>query len=474
MKSNPEKSKLFSLLLLFLIASGFSACNRNQAPEQPNVLFIIVDDLRPELKCYGSAQIHSPNIDRLAEEGLLFEQAYCNVAVCGASRASLFTGLRPTRTRFLTFQTWAEREVPDAVALPRHFRDNGYYTISNGKVFHHQTDKSDSWDENWRPGENTTWRDYHRPENLALDTVEGLRGPPFESLEADDTIYFDGKIAEKSIADLKRLKEKDQPFFLAVGFLKPHLPFNAPKKYWDLYDYNLIRQPLNNYIPENAPAVSIHNSGELRSYGQVPGEGPVPDSLAKKLIQGYYACVSYTDAQIGKVLQALQDLELDKNTIVVLLGDHGWNLQEHTMWCKHCSYGTSQRSALLIRSPGKVKGKKTSTLAEYVDIYPTLCDLCGLALPSYLEGKSLVPVLKDPDSQGKDFVISKWRDGLTLITQKYAYTEWNTKQDSTFARMLYDHTADPGENINIAVKPGMLPLMDSLSLILRENRGKDY
>ena len=254
-------------LLFILLPVSFLSCQSGELPEKPNVLFIAVDDLRPELNCYGQSQIHSPNIDALAGEGLLFRQAYCNIPVCGASRASLMTGLRPTFKRFITYHTWAEEDAPGIKTLPGLFRDNDYHTISNGKVFHHMTDSKESWNEIWRPEEATTWRDYQRPENILLDTLSGrqLRGPAWECVQGPDSIYFDGKIAMKSIRDLHKLKYMDKPFFLAAGFLKPHLPFNAAKKYWDLYDPSRIVLPDNDTLPLGLPYHQITNWGELRA-----------------------------------------------------------------------------------------------------------------------------------------------------------------------------------------------------------------
>jgi len=255
--------------LVFLVScSGIR--ETNQTPQQPNILFIAVDDLRPELGCYGKEHIESPNIDHLAAQGTRFDRSYCNIPVCGASRASLMTGLRPARNRFLSYLTRADEEASGITTLPGHFRNNGYYTISNGKIFHHDDDAIDSWDEIWHPvSSSPSWRDYAILDNIRMDTSDRSRGPAFERAPVPDSAYKDGKTAEKTIQDLRMLKEKDQPFFLATGFLKPHLPFNAPEKYWKLYDGKVIL-PANNYPPENAPKESLHNSGELRAYAGIP------------------------------------------------------------------------------------------------------------------------------------------------------------------------------------------------------------
>ncbi|HUV63312.1 MAG TPA: sulfatase-like hydrolase/transferase, partial [Sedimentisphaerales bacterium] len=267
--------------------------------KRPNVLFIAVDDLRPQLGCYGHKQMLSPKIDRLASQGVTFLRSYCQVPVCGASRASLLTGVRPTKDRFLGFDTWAEKDLPGALSVAKHFRSNGYHTISNGKVFHHAPDCKDGWSEEpWRPkGE---WRNYLREENIKLaQSNPGQAGPAYEAADVPDNAYFDGMIADKGISDLRRLKNMDEPFFLALGFLKPHLPFNAPKKYWDMYKREEIDLADNPFRPKGAPDAALHTWGELRAYHGLPKKGPLPDEMARTLVHGYYACVSYTDAQIG-------------------------------------------------------------------------------------------------------------------------------------------------------------------------------
>ena len=464
------------IVLAGLISVMLPSCQSNELPEKPNVLFIAVDDLRPELNCYGQQRIHSPNMDALAAEGLLFQQAYCNIPVCGASRASLMTGLRPTFNRFVNYYTWAEKDAPGIKTLPALFRENGYHTISNGKVFHHQTDSKESWDEIWYPEMTTTWRDYQRPENIILDTTAGRdrRGPAWECIDGPDSIYFDGKIAWKAIRDLKKLKSMGKPFFLATGFLKPHLPFNATKKYWDLYDPAGISLPENDTLPLGLPYHLITNWGELRAYDGIPAEGPVTDSVARKLIHGYYACVSSTDAAIGMVLDALEELDLERSTIVILWGDHGWNLREHGLWCKHCNFNTSLRTTLMLKVPGRTQGTETEALVEFIDIYPTLAELCNLPPPDHLEGKSMIPLIADPASDFKDFIISKWYAGLTIQTKDYAYTEWFTPGDSLMGSMLYDHQTDRDENFNLAGLPEYRSLADSISQVMHANKGKDF
>ncbi|MDF1574069.1 MAG: sulfatase [Bacteroidales bacterium] len=463
------------LLYLLLILFAWSCTSEsNRPPERPNVLFIAVDDLRPELGCYGREWIHSPHIDRLAAEGTRFDRSYCNIPVCGASRASLMTGLRPARNRFLTYLTRADEEAPGITTLPGHFRKHGYYTISNGKIFHHDDDAMDSWDEIWHPGSNSrSWRDYALPENIERDTSDRFRGPPFERAEVSDTVYKDGKTAEKTIRDLRKLKKQEKPFFLATGFLKPHLPFNAPEKYWKMYD-GKVSLPENNHPPANAPAESLHNFGELRAYAGVPPEGPVPDEFARELIHGYYACVSYTDALIGKILEELKQLELDRSTIVILWGDHGWNLREHGLWCKHCNYETSLHTPLIVRVPGTKQVGVSSEIVEYVDIYPTLCELAGLELPGHLQGSSFRELLYDPRANSDGVAVCQWYVGITTIREHWFYTEWVNDSDSSYARMLYDHRVDPEENFNISEAPENAETIKALSQEMRRSRAPEY
>jgi arylsulfatase A-like enzyme len=432
---------------------------------RPNILFLPVDDLRPQLACYGEAQMISPHIDRLAETGVTFRQAYCQVPVCGASRASLLSGVRPRHDRFLDFATWTDEDRPGVRTLPQHFRENGYRTVSVGKVFHHASDTAErSWSrEPWLPPRRGTWRDYQLERNQAIEAKEESRGAPFECAEVPDNAYGDGKIADQAIAELHRLKDAEEPFFLAAGFLKPHLPFNAPRTYWDMYADSAIELAENPYRPQNAPDQAMHNFGELRSYFDVPREGPVPDELAYRLVHGYYAATSYMDAQVGRVLQSLEELGLAENTVVLFWGDHGWQLGEHGLWCKHCNFDTSLHAPLIVRAPDGVRDRTCGSLVEFVDIYPTLCELAGLELPAHLQGESMVPFLSDPSRQGKEEAFSRFGAGESIRAGRYLYTEWLDEEGAPTARMLYDHEADPDENVNIAEAPEHAEVVADLS-----------
>jgi iduronate 2-sulfatase len=458
---------IFILIIAFAIT--FFSCVNEKQKLRPNVLFIAVDDLRPEVNSFGAKQIKSPNIDRLSSEGLSFSRAYCNVPVCGASRASLLTGIKPTKNRFVTYHTYAQDDAPGAISIPQHFKNNGYHTISNGKIFHHTDDLLESWSEvPWKPtARKGNWRDYVTDKNLIVaDSLEDGRAWPYEMADAHDTVYFDGLMTQKTMRDLHRLKEMDRPFFLAAGFLKPHLPFNAPQKYWDMYPAESISLPENYYRPEHAPDAAIHNFGELRNYFGVPKEGPVSDEMALTLIRGYYACVSYTDAQIGKLLNTLDELGLRENTIVILWGDHGWQLGEHKLWCKHSNFDIAMRVPMIISAPGYSGGVKTNALVEYIDIFPSLCELAGLNLPSQLHGRSFESLMNNPDQKFKEVIYARYGKGESIKTDRYLYTEWYNKEDELYGRMLYDHSTDPDENVNISEFPENEVLVDSLSNIL--------
>jgi arylsulfatase A-like enzyme len=445
------------------------------AADRPNVLFIAVDDLRPELKCYGASQINSPNIDRLAKRSMLFERAYCMVPTCGASRSSLMTSLRPAHNRFINFLTRADVDAPHVDGLHTHFKKNGYHTVSLGKVFHHRSDSSHGWSEEpWRAGAVV----YHLPENRRIQrekvgsgTKPG-RAAPYENAEVPDDAYPDGQLAEHAVGAIDRLAKRKRPFFLAVGFFKPHLPFNAPRKYWDLYPEDTIKLP-DNYRqkPKDTPRGAAHNSGELRAYHGVPRRGPVSDEMARNLIRGYYACVSYTDALVGKLLDKLDRLKLADNTIVVLWGDHGWNLGEHTMWCKHSCFETSLQVPLLVVAPGYKAGRRSRRLVELIDIYPTLCDLAGLPKPDHLQGQSLVPLLKNPDAKWKPQAISRYNSGDTIRTDHFRYTQYSSGS-KVLGQMLYNHETDPAENTNIAGQATEAKRATNLAKRLQVNMSK--
>jgi arylsulfatase A-like enzyme len=475
------------IVIVFIIYLLSSGCGNYESPrsQSPNILFIAVDDLRPELNCYGQHHIHSPNIDRLANAGTLFKRNYCQVPVCGASRASLLCGVRPTSRRFIDYTARMDQDFPGAISLPEYFKQNGYTTISLGKIFHYADDQLSAWSKvPWSPAAANAeygWFDYADSNSLGIirqhpDFKAGadwskMRGPAFEYPDVPDTAYKDGKLVQRAIEELGAFAKEGKPFFLAVGFWKPHLPFNAPKKYWDLYAHDQIPMSPNAFIPQNAPKEAIHNSGELRNYALIPSEGPVSRDTARLLTHGYYACISYTDAQIGKLLDELERLKLKDNTIVVLWGDHGWNLEDHTMWCKHANFESSMRAPLIISAPGYSKKQETRALTEFVDVYPTLCDLAHLPKPNHLDGQSLLPLLKNPDQNFKDAIFSRFHKGESIKTDQFVYTEWiNPDNGEVISKMLYDHTQDSLENVNVVMDPAYSAIQQTLSAQLLERR----
>ncbi len=472
--------------------------------KKPNVLFIAVDDLRPELGCYGKDYIKSPNIDRIAKSGMVFNRAYCQQAVCSPTRSSLMTGTRPDTTKVWDLVVHFRKALPEVVTLGQHFKQNGYFVQGMGKIYHGNLDDAPTWSVPWQTPKATK---YALPENIALDgrqyegepdgdtaanprkkkarpanTPDGppasglnVRGPAFESADVPDNTFQDGKVAELAVSTLGDLSRKPGPFFLAVGFIKPHLPFVSPKKYWDLYDPAKIQLAPNKFRPKDAPEFAILPGGELRNYHGIP-EGSIPDNLARQLKHGYYAAISYMDAQVGRLLDELDRLDLRKNTIVILWGDHGWKLGEHDAWCKHSNVENDVNAPLLISVPGmKASGQHTDALVEFVDIYPTLSELAGLPLPGHLEGTSFKPLLENPNRPWKTAAFSQYprKGGRTAVgelmgysmrTDRHRLTVWVDRADSSkvVATELYDHQTDPQENTNIANIPAQAELVAKL------------
>lgn len=478
---------IFRILLQFAFLVLLVSCKtvtHKTLEKKPNILLLYMDDLRPELATFGATEIISPNIDAFAESSMKFTNAYCNVPVCGASRASMLTGMLPTKNRFLNYDTFVEKETPNAITLPQLFKNNGYTTISNGKIYHHLDDRESDWNEVWRPyafNKNSKglaptnywqslWKDYQNEKNIKEYKATNT-GPAYESANVNDSIYIDGLLTEKVIRDIKKLKKSNKPFFLTAGFISSHLPFNAPKKYWDLYDEKLIKQPESyNYLPKDAPKMSISSWPEMRAYSNIPKKGQVSDSIAIDLIHGYYATISYTDALIGRILSELKNQELDKNTIVMLVSDHGYNLQEHTQWAKFTNYNTSTQVPLIIYNPFSKNKGKTDALVELVDVYPTLAALCNLKTPkNQLDGMSFIDNLKDLHKKGKEYVFIKKGNGFTLKTYDYSYTEFiNPKDNSTITSMLYDHQIDKTENVNVVHDSKYVEIVSHLKAVLHK------
>ncbi|WP_168442070.1 sulfatase [Pontiella desulfatans] len=465
-----------------------------------NVLFIAVDDLKPLLGCYGYDEAITPHIDKLADAGTVFLNAHCQQAVCGPSRVSLLTGYYPDSIGIYGMGggRYKMREMhPDILTLPQHFKNNGYTTIGTGKIFDPRNVEDD-----WQgPQDKISWTTFHglNPHNpetggpivdghyhdpALKDLVAKLKkegqskglsgkplrsyvrdhggGPAVECYDVPDDAYKDGAIANRGVEQLEMLKDSDKPFFLAVGFLKPHLPFVAPKTYWDLYERDKLELAAFQDYPEGAPACAETDYIEARDYSGVPKEGLVPEDAQRELIHGYLACVSYVDAQIGKVLAKLKETGLDKNTVVVLWGDHGFHLGDKKIWGKHTTYEQSTRVPLIIANAGTPVGNSTSP-ANFIDIFPTLCELTGQDTPDGLDGKSLVPILKDSKESVQEYAASIYPHnkywGIAIRTERYRYVAWykgwerKGKHGNQYVKEpefteLYDYEKDPLERKN--------------------------
>lgn len=468
--------------LLVLLSLGFAL--PVAAAEKPNVLFIAVDDLRPgAIGCYGDPLAKTPNIDRLAGRGVVFTHAYCQQAVCSPSRSSLLTGRRPDTTKVYDLETHFRKNLPDVVTLPQHFKQAGYSTASMGKIYHGGLDDKPSWSEpSWNPkrrqfsaeGQAALAKQKKDMEAAGKDPSRA-RGWPTDAPDVADDELADGAIASEAISRLKTHKESGKPFFMAVGFLKPHLPFVAPKKYWDLHDPAKFNVPAHRTLPKDAPAYVGNNSGELRAYIGIPAQGPVSDEQAIKLIHGYYAATSYMDAQLGRVLDELDKLGLAENTVVVFWGDHGWSLGEHGLWCKHTNFEDSTRVPLIVAGAGvSQRGVKCERFVEFVDVYPTLADLAGLPAPAGVEGVSFKPLLADSGRAWKKGAFSQYPRGIpqkgagmgyTVRNERYRLVEWRVKGEVA-AVELYDHQADPAETVNLAADPAHAEALKSLKALL--------
>jgi iduronate 2-sulfatase len=484
------------------------------AADRPDVLFIAVDDLRPFLSCYGDERAITPNIDRLAARGLVFDRAYCQVAKCGPSRLSVLSGLGPAKVAVeghgeRDLASYRERNgtIPN---LARHFKESGYVTRGFGKIAHDGWDDPRDWSEPFEPG--------REGEMLEIADVDAIAKLPFadrsrvptliaprqecpvmQSPEVPDETLFAGRMTR----DVVRLlgEPREQPLFLAVGYRRPHLPFVAPKKYFDLHRPDASWLPRHRLPAEGAPMMAWFNSDgyqslakrlglettfppatdaealawngfELRSYQGVPKQGALPDELQIELLRAYFACISCVDARIGKILDQLDGTDAWSRTIVVLWSDHGWHFGEQGTWSKMTNYEVATRVPLIVASPGMAAGRHTSSFAELLDLYPTLCELADLPVPPHCEGRSLVPVLRDPQASVRDFARSqsarfKTHLGRAVRTADHRYVEWIEKAGGTVvARELYDHRVDPDETRNIASEqPGAF---ERLSAILKQ------
>lgn len=444
--------------------------------KKPNVLFICVDDLRPELGCYGKTYIQSPNLDKLAASGFVFANHFVNVPTCGASRHCLLTGQLPVSVGHLnnnitskTLSIQNENEIPETFI--HHLKRNGYYTVGIGKITHHPDGyvygytepKSNvrelpySWDEmllddkKWGSGHNAF---FGYADGSNRNTLDG-EVKPYEMADVEDEAYPDGLIAKQAVEKLRELNDKGKPFFLGVGFFKPHLPFTSPKKYWDLYDREKIPLSPVPFIPENVNKESFHASGEFNQYklGEEKASlnRAVSDEYARKLRHAYFACVSFTDAQIGKILDELERLGLAENTIVVVWGDHGWHLGDQLVWGKHTIYDWALRSALLMKVPGEKGGRKITQIVSTTDIYPTLTELCNTPVKHSIDGQSLTLLFKNENPKNwRNTAYSYYRNGISLRTEKYRLNQYFRNEQPVVE--LFDYTSDAFETRNIAVE----------------------
>lgn len=472
------KLQILSLILLWVV--GIYSCTEKNASSlastKPNILFIAIDDLRPELGCYGQEYIKSPNLDKLASEGFLFKKHYVTVPTCGASRHSMLTGRLPQTKADISnmasakaLSNKAEGELPETFI--HQLRRNGYYTIGIGKITHHPDGRvygytepvSDvfelphSWDEmvlnteKWGTGHNAF---FGYADGSNRNTLKS-QVKPYEFADVTDEGYPDGLIAKTAMEKLKMLKDKDQPFFLGVGFFKPHLPFNAPKKYWDMYERSEIPLSQNPFLPENVNKSSLQKMGEFNNYKlgdeKASLENALSEEYSQKLRHGYAACVSFVDAQVAKILQQLKDLELDKNTIVIVWGDHGWHLGDHQLWGKHTLLDRAVHSSLIMKLPGKDGAQSIDKIVSSVDIYPTLMDLTQLEMPYETKGRSLLGLINNPkDKSWEEAAYSYYKKGISVRVPGYRMNRYFREDQPVIE--LFDHHQDPLETKNVAVE----------------------
>ncbi len=458
-------------LAIAMSLSSHAKAAESQTPEsRPNFLFICIDDLRPQIGAYGNTPVKSPNLDKIASEGRLFSQQYVQVSTSGASRACMLTGRNPRDVTDLDNEVLAKRlrgtkegEIPETFI--HHLKRNGYFTVGMGKVSHHGNGATNykgnesrelphSWD---RYVNDPAW--LWKGDDILHAYADGATrtsgpNPAFSSPDVEDESLPDGRLARLAITELEQLKDRKDPFFMAVGFYKPHLPFSAPLKYWNMYkDEDIKLSPIRN-TPEGVDRAFIYNSLEFArqySHPEKAGAGIVlSDEYSRDLIHGYYAAISYTDTQVGKVISKLEELGLADNTIIVVWGDHGWHLGDHTVWGKHTSFSRAFNSTFMVKTPGMKKpGVATDKLVAAIDIYPTICELAGVTPPDNIEGHSIVPILENPKATCRDEVVSYWHNQISIKTPRYRMSIFNNGRGKK-AVMLFDSKNDPFETVNIA------------------------
>lgn len=440
-----------------------------QSPDRPKVLFIAVDDLRPLLGCYGVVEARTPHLDALSKQSVVFHRAYCQQAICNPSRASLMTGARPDTIGVHDLETHFRDKVPDITTVAQHFKQQGYHARSLGKIYHGTLNDPESWSEPWWKPKAPSF--YFREENRrrhaerqaaarqADSNTTFTLGATWERAPVGDVDLPDGKVAERAMASLAELR--DQPFFLGVGFVKPHLPFVVPEPYYEWYDGAGLSAFPPAEAPRGMPACALNEWEELNQYDGLPHNGPLSPEMAAALVQGYFAAVSYLDAQVGKVLAELDRLDLRKETVICFWADHGFQLGEHGQWCKHNNFEASTRVPLMISAPG-IHPRAIHQVVELLDVFPTLCELADLAMPSHLEGKSLRPLMEGESEDETAVALSQYPRqiprvgpamGRSIRTSRYRYTAWQAKGDDFLAEELYDYQEDPGETVNLAGLP---------------------
>lgn len=473
---------------LLLHFSSFAILVSSLAAERPNVLFIASDDMRPQLGCYGDPTVISPNIDALAKRGMVFQRSYVQQALCSPSRICMLSGRYPATTQIFEIGRTLRTTMPDITTMPQHFKNNGYDTRSIGKIYHVGIDDDASWTvpaaQGQKPRTSPATQQAvakfianAKAKGVTLPQKgKGSRNsavPAFEAVDCGDDDLLDGDCAARAVAQIREYaKNPAQPFFFAVGFANPHVPWISPKKYWDLYDRSKFTLATNTFLPKGAPDFAATSGADFRWYAGVP-EGELPEPFARECLHGYYAAISYVDAQVGRLMAALDETGLAKNTIVVFWSDHGYYMGEHTWWgAKHNNYEGATRNALIISQPGmRHVGEKTDALAQSVDLAPTLADLCGLPPHGGFQGRSLKPVLEDPASTVNDAAYSWYPKsgylGVAMRTDKWRYVEW-TKPGAETAREFYNMVNDPQNNQNVADNPEHAQTVEALSKRLRE------
>ncbi|MBI5768623.1 MAG: sulfatase [Verrucomicrobia bacterium] len=471
------------VLLLALLAGLASA-----AEPRLNILFLVVDDLRTDLGCYGDPLARTPHLDALAARGVRFTRAYSQQAVCNPSRASVLTGRRPDTLRVWDLQTHFRQNAPDVVTLPQHFKNHGYHTEAIGKIFHDPPKFRDapSWSVPAQLDDTEGERGkYASAENLRIYQPDGKKGrekaAATDAADVPDHAYIDGRVADLAVTRVRALATQPQPFFLAIGFRRPHLPFSAPSRFWDQYDADKLQTVPQPQPPRGAPEVALHDSAELRGYTDMPKVGPLTPAQIKTLRHGYYAATSFSDAQIGRVLAALREAGAEKNTLIVLWSDHGYHLGEHGLWAKTTNYEVDTRVPLIVTRPGEPHpGAASPALTELLDLYPTLADLCGLPAPVGVEGRSLRPWLDDPARASRPAAFSQFPRpwtyraepgvmGYAVRTPTHRYIEWrNFATGEVTARELYAYRddADLFETENLAGNPAEAARVRALSALL--------